>query len=76
MFIAIAWWLTVKNYNDVLAAKFAILHCIEEHLPLALYVTEWELLKASHRNPYRAKLVEASVPAVFFMLYVLVVIAG
>lgn len=76
MFIAIAWWLTVKNYNDVLAAKFAILHCIEEHLPLALYVTEWELLKASHGNPHSAKLVEASVPAVFFMLYVLVVIAG
>ena len=72
VFIAIAWWVTVRGYNDVLEAKFSILHCVEEHLPLALYKTEWEILKAFHKNPNRLARVDASVPLIFSALYLLV----
>ncbi|HAT68373.1 MAG: hypothetical protein A2481_03180 [Candidatus Yonathbacteria bacterium RIFOXYC2_FULL_47_9] len=72
VFVAIAWWITVRGYNDVLEAKFSILHCVEERLPLALYKTEWEILKAFYKNPNRLARVDASVPIIFATLYLLV----
>lgn len=72
VFVTIAWWITARGYNDVLEAKFSILHCVEEHLPLALYKTEWEILKAFHKNPNRLARVDASVPLIFASLYLLV----
>ena len=71
IFMAIAWWVTARNYNNILEAKFSILHCVEEHLPLALYKTEWEILKASYGNPHRAALIDSVVPFIFFMFYAL-----
>ncbi len=72
LFMSMAWWFTSRNYNDVLAAKFSILHCIEEHLPLAIYKTEWEIMKASFGNPYRAAFIDATVPFLFFTFYLLI----
>ena len=72
IFMAIAWWATVRSYNDILEAKFSILHCIEEHLPLALYRAEWEVLDASHSNPRRMALVDSFVPSLFFVFYALI----
>lgn len=69
IFMAIAWWSTVRSYNDILEAKFAILHCLEEHLPLAIYRAEWEVLCASHNNPRRMALIDSVVPALFFVFY-------
>jgi len=72
IFMAIAWWATVRSYNDILEAKFSILHCIEEHLPLALYRAEWEVLDASHSNPRRMALVDSFVPSLFFVFCALI----
>ncbi len=74
IFMAIAWWYTARNYNHILEVKFSILHYVEENLPLALYKTEWEILKDSHGNPHRAALIDAVVPLTFFMFYVLILI--
>lgn len=73
LFMAMAWWFMTRNYNDVLAAKFYILHCIEEHLPLAVYKTEWEIMKESYDNPYRAAFIDATVPFLFFVFYILII---
>ncbi|MHB1118349.1 MAG: RipA family octameric membrane protein [Minisyncoccota bacterium] len=70
--MAIAWWITARGYNEVLEAKFSILHCIEEELPLALYKTEWEILGAFYKNPNRLARVDAAVPLIFATLYLLV----
>ncbi len=70
--MALAWFFIARGYNDVLEAKFAILHCIEKDLPLALYMTEWEILKASHRNPSRIASTHISVPVIFFIFYLLI----
>jgi hypothetical protein len=72
VFMAIAWWITARSYNDILEAKFSILHCIEEHLPLALYKTEWEILKASYGNSTRAAFTDSVVPFIFFIFYTLI----
>lgn len=72
MFIAITWWIMVRSSNDVLAAKFSILHSIERHLPLALYKTEWEILGASSSSARRMVFIEASVPCLFFVFYGLI----
>jgi hypothetical protein len=74
IFMAIAWWSTVRSYNDTLEAKFSILHCIEEHLPLAIYRAEWEVLCASHSNPRRMALIDSTVPSLFFVFYALIFI--
>lgn len=70
--MAAAWWFTARNYNATLEAKFTILHSIEIHLPLAIYTTEWELLKSFMGNPYRAALIDGIVPLIFFALYSLI----
>jgi len=70
--MAIAWFMTIRGYNEVLATKFSILHCIEDHLPMALYKTEWEILNASHKNPHRAARIDSMVPVFFVILYSLI----
>lgn len=70
--MATAWWVTARGYNEVLEAKFSILHCVEDQLPLALYKTEWEILKASYKNPNRLARVDSSVPLIFAALYLLI----
>jgi hypothetical protein len=71
MLISVVWGVNLRNYNNVLAAKFSILHCLEEHLPLSLYKTEWVLLKTIYGNPRRA-FIDGLVPVIFFVFYGLV----
>ena len=72
IFVAIVWMFISQGYNDVLRAKFAILHCIEKKLPLALYKTEWEIIKSSYSNPMRARLTESLVPLIFLVFFVII----
>ena len=74
VFIAIIWWVTTRNYNNILETKFLILHCVEERLPLALYKTEWEILKSSYGNPYRSETIESAVPVIFSLFYIFIFI--
>lgn len=72
--MAIAWFVTVRGYNEVLEAKFSILHCIENNLPLAIYKTEWDILSSSYKKLHRASKVDSMVPAFFIVLYVIIFI--
>ncbi len=72
IFMAVTWWFTTRNYNSILEVKFSILHCIEDRLPLALYKTEWEIIKASSSGVRRAALIDGTVPLLFFLFYILV----
>jgi len=71
IFISLVWWVNLRTYNNVLAAKFSILHCIEDHLPLSLYKTEWMLMKTIYGRPRRA-LVDGLVPVIFIVFYILI----
>lgn len=72
LFMAIVWWITSRNYNDVLTAKFSIIHCIEDFLPLAIYKTEWEIIKSSPSGPRRTAIIDGMVPFLFFAFYILI----
>ncbi len=71
--ICIIWWASTRGYKLVNLAKFEMLHCIEQNLPLAIYKTEWEVLKNCKYSPYRTlTAVEPIVPWVFGIFYILI----
>lgn len=74
IFMSIAWLITARGYNDVLEAKFSILHAMEKDLPVAPYETEWELLCASHNTPRRLAFVDGVVPFLFLTFYALILL--
>ena len=43
-FICLAWWRMVTSFRQLNAAKFRIIHLLEEHLPAAVFAAEWDAL--------------------------------
>lgn len=70
--ISVAWLMTARGYNDVLEAKFSILHTMEKYLPVSPYKTEWELLCAEHGSPRRLAFIDGVVPFLFLAFYGLI----
>jgi len=75
--ICISWITLLNSYGDLNASKMAIIGCIEEHLALKLYDTEWALLTRRIGNrKYRSFTVkEVGVAKIFMGLYGFVLIA-
>ncbi len=73
------WYRLVLSYKWLNAAKFAVIHAIEKHLPIALFDAEWRQL-GEGQDPQKYKPfseIETWIPWVFAALYgVLVVIVG
>ena len=42
--ICVIFWCLIRSYKQLNTAKFALIHEIEKHLPLALYKYEWKIL--------------------------------
>jgi hypothetical protein len=83
--VAGSWWLLLRVYRRLNAAKFAVISTIEaEHLPVKPYTDEWaQLMPNDARTGYRARIgkalrelggVERIVPVVFGLLYVVLLI--
>jgi hypothetical protein len=45
MVLAVTWWLQLRSYRILNAAKFAVLGQIEEELPARLFGDEWDIVK-------------------------------
>jgi hypothetical protein len=76
--ICVVWLRAIRSYRDINAAKFRVLHEMEEMLPLRPYVREWELLEEG-KNPKRYapfSKVEGLIPWVFIALFLGVAILG
>ncbi len=41
---SVVYWMLIRSYKNLNSAKFAVIHRVEEKLPLALYSTEWDEL--------------------------------
>ncbi len=70
------WSNMIKSYSDINTAKFAVIHAIEEKLPLSPYAAEWDAA-GQGRDPKKYKPltnVERKVPWVFLLLHVVVVL--
>ena len=48
--ICVIFWYLIRSYKQLNTGKFDVIHKIEEHLPLALYKYEWEVLGKGEDN--------------------------
>lgn len=71
--ICIVFWYLIRSYKQLNIDKFAVIHKIEENLPLALYKYEWEVLGKGEDNKkyYPFSHVELIIPWVFGIIYAL-----
>lgn len=70
--VSVTWWLLLRSYRQLNAAKFKIIHEMEKRLPAAPYHDEWEILDKKDgplKERYAALgAIEQAVPIVFFCI--------
>lgn len=71
LLISLLWRIVIQSYRDINTAKFAVLHEIEDRLPLRLYSYEWHVAKHGDGTKYRpTSHIEMWIPVLFSCLYV------
>jgi hypothetical protein len=72
--ICYCWYQIIVSYKQLHKAKFAVIHNIEEKLPIALFKTEWEFLgKGKDFTKYRKiSSIEKNIPIIFIILYAVI----
>ena len=78
LIVCFIWWSLVDSYKDLNTAKFAVIHELEEQLPVALFRHEWFV--CGHNRKKKDKPVEDKyiplthlerwVPVAFAVLYI------
>ena len=78
MIVCISWTTLLTSYSDLNSSKMAIIACIEEHLALKLYDTEWAILTRTIGNKkYKSFTVkEKHIAKIFGALYGLILAAS
>lgn len=71
--VCVVFWYLIRSYKQLNTGKFDVVHKIEEHLPLALYKYEWEVLGKGKDNKkyYPFSHIELIIPWVFGIIYAL-----
>ena len=69
-----AWWVLLKSYRDLNAAKFAVITEMENNLDAKVFGDEWIILKEKRQEGWQHRYtefgaVERFVPLVFAALY-------
>jgi hypothetical protein len=69
--ICVIFWYLIRAYKQLNTGKFAVIHEIEQHLPLALYKHEWKVLGEGKDNKkyYPFSHIESIIPWVFGVIY-------
>lgn len=72
--ICYCWYEMIITYKMLNKAKFAVLHKMEEKLPVSLFKTEWELLgKGVDYTKYRKiSSIQKNIPIIFIVLYAII----
>lgn len=75
--ICIIFWFLIRAYKQLNTGKFKVIHEIEQHLPLAPYGYEWEILEKGEDKSvyYPFSHIELLIPWVFGIIYVVLGIA-
>lgn len=70
--ICAVFWFLIRSYKQLNTGKFAVIHEIEKHLPLALFRCEWKILGGGKDNEkyYPFSHIELFVPWIFAVIYV------
>lgn len=76
--IAGLWFLTIRDFRRLNAAKFNVIHEMEKMLPYAPYTREWEFAKGGGllQRYWGISRVEQCIPFVFFLIYVVALATG
>jgi hypothetical protein len=76
--ICYCWYMIIISYKQLHKAKFAVIHKVEEKLPLSLFKTEWEALgKGVDSTKYRRlSSIERIIPIIFIVLYTVIFTAN
>ena len=55
--LSAGWWMQLRSYRNLNAAKYAVINRLEEHLPAKIFTEEWEILKREsvERTALRSK---------------------
>lgn len=65
------WYRILRSYKGLNSGKFAVIHAIENRLPLSLFDTEWEILQRGENRavywPFTH--IELKVPWIFILIY-------
>ena len=70
------WYQIIKSHGDLNAVKFKIIHQLEQHLPVALYINEWQLAGEGRGKSYSAVTrIEQWIPLVFLALHMIFLIS-
>jgi len=78
MLMSYGWYRLICSYRDLNTAKFAVIHAIEKHLPIAPYAAEW-LAIGEGKNPRLYKPfshIEVWIPRLFMAAYGVAVVYG
>jgi hypothetical protein len=71
---SISWYFLVGSYRTLNAARFDVLHIIEEELPVAIYRKEWEILQFKKPKHIPMTHIEQIVPIAYSLLYVIIIV--
>ena len=70
MLVSVLWHRIITSHRDLNAVKFAIIHELEQKLPVALYTHEWRLADGGRGKRYRSVTdIERWIPLTFFALH-------
>jgi hypothetical protein len=79
--LSATWWVLLKSYRDLNAAKFQVITEMENNLDAKIFDDEWKRLKENRPEGWRGKYaefgaVERFVPLIFAALYAAVFISA
>ena len=74
--LSAAWFVVIRSYRQLNTGKFAALHELEQAMPYPFFQREWELLREGRdfRRYWRLSVVETSLPIIFFLLFLAVIV--
>ncbi|CDD58350.1 RipA family octameric membrane protein [Clostridium sp. CAG:43] len=71
--LSYTWYYLLQSYKLLNSGKFEVIHKVEQHLPLNLYVFEWEVLgEGKERAKYwPISHIEKILPVLFGIIYII-----
>src|SRR6266478_2882330 len=68
--VAVTWHRIITSYRDLNTVKFDVIHELEQRMPAALYLYEWEKAEHGRGKAYRPlSHLERWIPIIFVILY-------
>src|SRR3989454_2714148 len=70
LLVSLTWHRIITSYRDLNTVKFDVIHELEQRMPAALYLYEWEKAEHGRGKAYRPlSHLERWIPIIFVILY-------